>query len=259
MKRTSLYEGRVDLSMDSRHIYRAKIDGGKSQHVPNVTTIIGMKDKSRGLMKWQRDCIGKAFRMTFPVGVTFKMDELQIAKVEETITKAADIVRDEAADIGTMAHDYAETRLKGEPIDLPSNIQARNACEAFDAWLAGNDIEPLYLERQLYSIRHNFCGTVDFIGRINGVLTLADFKTSKALYNDNFLQASAYKEAVEEELGMEIEQRAIIRFDKETGDFEYHVLPDTHERDFAAFQALKTIYVFDKESYKDIRAMKDAA
>ena len=259
MDKSTLYNGRVELGMDSRHIYRARIDGGKSLHVPNVSTIIGKKDKSNALMFWQRKIIGQAISKTFPVGTTFRMDEIQLNKVQETITNAATIVSDEAKEIGTLAHTYAEKRLSNIPVDLPAHPEALNACIAFDSWLASNNVEPLHLERQLFSMRHNYCGTVDFIGKINGKLTLADFKTSKRLYNDHFLQASAYAEAYTEEFGLEIEQRAVIRFCKETGNFEYHVLTDSHERDFAAFQALQQIYEYEKETQKEIREMEKAA
>jgi len=250
--RSTLYNGRVALSMDGRHIYRCKIDGGKSQFVPNATSIIGMKDKSGALMYWQRKLIGEAFRKNFPAGKTFTMNDKQLIRVEDTIKNAATDASDEAKQVGTDTHNYCEARLSNAPALMPSHPEATNACNAFENWLSGHKVEPMFLEKQLFSLRHIFCGTVDFIGKINGVLTLADFKTSKRLYNDHFMQASAYKEAFEEEFGAEIEQRAVIRFCKETGNYEFHILPDSHERDFAAFKSLQAIFHYEKETRKEI-------
>ena len=248
-----LYEGQVSLTMDKRHIYRVSIDGGKKLHVPNVTTILGMKAKQ--LLYWQRNCIKDAFIKHFPVGQKFSFDEIQRNQAVEIITKAADKIRAQAADIGTLVHGYIELRLHGNEPPLPANRAAANACRAFDDWFLDNHVEPIFIERMCYSKRHHYCGTGDLLAKVKGVVTMLDFKTSKKIYGETMLQTSGYKEALQEELGLEIEQRAALRCDKEDGSYQYLVFHDTHERDFETFLSLLRLYHFDKQANKELREM----
>lgn len=249
----TLYGGSVELSMNKNHVYYASIDGAKKQHVPNVTTLLNQKDKSRALMFWQQRCIKEAFEQRFPVGQTFKFDEIQRNRAIETITTAADKESKQARDIGTLVHNYAEVRLNGGTINIPSHPEAANACRAFNNWLTDFDVKPKMIERMCFSKRHNYCGTFDLFGSINGVNTLVDFKTSKQIYSETFLQLSAYQEALEEEMGIEIAKRASLRCDKSDGSYEYLIFPDQHERDFMTFESLMTLYRFDKIASKELR------
>ena len=254
-KTHSLYEGSVEISMDRRHIYRASIDGGKKVHVPNVTTILGMKDKSRALLFWQQRCIKEAFEQRFPVGKAFKFDEIQRNKAIDIITGAADAERKQAADIGMIVHKYIEARILGSLASLPENTEARNACIAFNNWIGDNVIEPVFTERMCYSRKYNYCGTADLVAKINGKMTCLDFKSSKAIYNETCLQVSAYAEAFCEETGIDIEQRAALRCDKADASYEYLVFPDNHIRDHETFLSLLRLYHFDKQASKELREL----
>jgi len=255
MNEHNLYDGSVMLTMDKNHVYRAAVDGAKKLHVPNVTTILGMKDKSRALMFWQQRCIRQAFEERFPIGKTFKFDEIQRNRAIDIITTAADAESAQAREIGSITHNYIELRLAGGDAPLPSHEEARNACTAFNNWLGDHDVQVMFTERMCFSKRHWYCGTTDLVATIDGKLTSLDFKTSKAIYPETFLQVSAYTEALEEELGVQIEQRASLRCDKADASYEYLVFPDEHIRDFETFLSLLRLYHFDKQAKKELKEL----
>tara|TARA_Y100000817_G_scaffold65790_1_gene49704 strand:+ start:67 stop:843 length:777 start_codon:yes stop_codon:yes gene_type:complete len=257
--KTTLYDGAVELSRGSNHVYRAKVDGGKSQIAPNVTSVTDKMDKSRALLIWQQRTVEQAIRETFPIGTNFRMDAAQMEKVTHAISHSSDVVKNSAAAIGTMVHQYAESKLRGENPARPVDPQAKAAAHAFDVWLKINKVEVIEVERAVYSRKHGYAGTCDLLAKVNGRLTLIDLKTSKSVYDSHFLQLEGYASALEEELGIEIEDRAILRLDKETADLEFHVLPDTRERDLETFLALLTVYRFQSAARKDVAALRAAA
>jgi hypothetical protein len=144
----------------------------KNEKVPGVTTIVGLLDKSGALMHWAWEC-GKK-------GVDYR--------------KFAD---DKAAQ-GTLAHDMILCHLSGtKPVldDYTKNQidAAENSFLSYLEWAKGKDIEPILLETQLVHDELMYGGTFDFYGYIDGVPTLMDFKTGKAIYSPEMeIQLSAY-------------------------------------------------------------------
>ena len=65
-----------------------------------------------------------------------------------------------------------------------------------------------------------------------------------------WMQLSAYRYAYEEEHDQEkLDWQFILRFDKETWDFEVHWCKE-YEQDFSAFLAAKTLHTRKKETDK---------
>ena len=77
-------------------------------------------------------------------------------------------------------------------------------------------IKPLYIEKKIYSKKYNYAGTLDLIctTKKSNELTLIDWKTSKAIYDNYIYQTLAYKFAFEEETGEAIKSMKIIRIPK---------------------------------------------
>jgi hypothetical protein len=261
--RAEIWDGEVVVTRNLQHVYRVSDQNPTKKFpafCPNVTKIVGMKDKSNGLMRWQMNMAIEAFHKKFPVGNTYKWNEKQMEKVEYTLRNAAAIMRDGAAAIGSMVHDYAERRLLGEKVDMPMEPSAKIACQAFEDWQRTTRIDAQFLERTLYSREHHIVGTADFIGLIGNKMTVADFKTGKNIYSEVFMQLECYRRMYEEEFGITVDQRAVIHFDKVTGAFEFVVLnEDTRDRDWETFLALKQVYQFDKDSYKELKQLREAA
>lgn len=262
----ALYNGSVELTMDARHVYRARIDGGKSIIAPNVTSILSQKDKSRALIPWALGCAADYVKGIIPVGTRFRMDEVQMSSLVEGIKGASNRVSNTALTVGSVVHSFAEETLlaiadgRGERPTMPTHAQAKRGCEAFLQWLDQHHVEPLHIERMIFSKKFGYAGTCDFVGRIDNTLTVADFKTSRGIYDEHLMQTAAYWTALEEELGLGIDARAILRFDKETGEFDFHRLPmDTIDMDFEAFLACRTLYHYDREARKTLAAIREAA
>ena len=69
---------------------------------------------------------------------------------------------------------------------------------AWEDWARSVKLEPLFIEQVVFSRRHGYAGTLDLLARVNGELAVIDFKTSKAIYGESFLQNAAYQTAIAE-------------------------------------------------------------
>jgi hypothetical protein len=227
--KTPLYNGTVELEFDEkRHVYRVN---GKT--VPGVTGILGVINKP-ALVPWAVKMCGEYLAKTLKPGT--QLDEVEIARLVTDMKRRYRDVTAEAADIGTHVHRWAEQHAKGENPPWPVNPQVRSGVEAYCAWLEAHHVEPIFVERKIYSQGYQYAGTVDLVAKIDGRLCVADFKTSSGLYDEMRLQLAAYQHAIWEETDMDIEARYVLRFPKDGGQFEAHEL-ENFPRDFGAFRA----------------------
>jgi hypothetical protein len=119
--------------------------------------------------------------------------------------------------------------LSGEPVDLepysPEEVSlAENALISFFEWEDQHKIEPEMVEEGMVSEEHQFGGTIDLYGEIDGKPGLVDFKTGKALYPEYFHQLAAYT-ALLEESGKPVKSVRIIRVGRtEDEGFEERVV-----------------------------------
>jgi len=164
--------------------------------------------------------------------------------------------RDEAAAIGTQAHNWIECYLKGENPPWPEQAPIRNSCEAAVRWLDQHKWETIEIEKQIYHPKYGYAGILDWWVTIDGVPSIPDWKTSKYIYSSYRYQTAAYLKAVEAETGARIEDRWILRIDKNTGEFEDLRLPrKSLASDFKAFNAALDLYKRDqklKEEAKNV-------
>ena len=65
---------------------------------------------------------------------------------------------------------------------------------SYYAWKNSNKVEPILLEQSMVSEVYQYGGRFDFVGKVNGFLTLADFKTGKGIYPEFFYQLAAYNQ-----------------------------------------------------------------
>jgi len=151
--------------------------------------------------------------------------------------------KEEAAGIGTIAHNWIEDHLRGKEQPLPEHPKARNSVEAALKWMEENRWETISIEDVVFSPTHRYAGKLDWKVRVNGVLAIADWKTSKYIYNSYRYQTAAYLKAHEEVTGEYIPDRWIMRIDKETGEFEESYMDrESLEEDFNTFLAALQIY-----------------
>jgi hypothetical protein len=160
--------------------------------------------------------------------------------------------REEAASIGTQAHAWVESYLKGEDPEWPMDSSVRHSCEAAVEWIKSVKWETIEIEHQIYIPELKVGGICDWYARINGVLAVPDWKTSKSLHSIYAYQTAAYLKALEGEFGETIPDRWLIRIDKETGIVEPRFLPaETIEKDYSAFKSAVDIYRREAEIKKE--------
>ena len=157
--------------------------GPDGELVPSVTNVISILDKP-ALPRWSAKMVAEtAYRMRHALS---EMDE----------SEAVDMLKGSpwskskrAADRGTDIHGYLEAHLNGWHIDdLSPDAEPYRA--AADAWLEANSgIEVVATELTVFNPA--YAGTMDLVCRLDGRLTIADFKTSKQIYDEAALQLAA--------------------------------------------------------------------
>lgn len=113
--------------------------------------------------------------------------------------------RDEAnnaADIGTIAHEMIDCYIKGkefnaEPYEYTQLDAAKPCFDAFLKWQEQTKLKLVQSEVRLVSEKYGYAGTMDALA-VGDKLVLGDWKTSNAIYPDYIIQLSAYKQLWEE-------------------------------------------------------------
>jgi hypothetical protein len=210
--------------------------------VPGTTTIIGRFKDSGPLMYWANK------------------EGLEGRKLYEK--------RDEAAEIGTVAHYLVEQHINGfdekdllgmlsaSQINHDQMDQAWNAYLQFKEWCEQTNIEFItkYQEVKLVSEEFQFGGTPDAIGIVKGRRCLLDWKTSGGIYRDYLVQVAAYKQLWEENNPeMPIDGGVhIARFSKEYADYEHRYFGDV-SMGWDLFKLYREAYELDKELKKRVK------
>ena len=158
--------------------------------VPGVTTILGIIDKP-ALVKWANN-----------LGL-------------QGIDSSAYV--DEAARVGTLAHEMIQESLGGPKWDREAYTKdqidlAENAVLSFYEWerQTGAKMETLLIEKQLVSETLKYGGTIDWYGRIDGKLWLIDIKTCSALHTEYEYQVAAYRHLLAEN-GLKVDGVRLLR------------------------------------------------
>ena len=222
------------------------------KQIPTVSTISGMIDKSNQLLIWS-ERLARTFLKNF-LG-----KELTEEVIEQAVMQYK-IIKEERGDSGTDVHDLCERFAKAvmnnteKPIVNETTPQpVINGYMAFLKWYNENDVEFIESERDVYSKEYNYVGTFDVLMKVNGIITLGDFKTGSNVYPEYFVQLSGYKQAYDEEnTGIKIEHLMVLHFNKDTGDFD---IKTKHEKeiDVKHFNALLEIKRFLADLTKSIK------
>lgn len=236
---TFLYNKTVPLVFDDdKHHYTIK-----DRTVDGVTSILKILDKP-ALIPWAVNQAVGYVDKNLPVGVA--LDELQKKQLLDEAKKIYRKTASDAADLGTLTHEWCEKWIKGMNPDMPTNEILRQNAENFVKWATERKVDFKASERKVYSKKHDYCGTADIFGRIDGKAFVGDIKTSSGIYDEMLLQISAYSGAVEEEFGEGADVGIIIRCGKD-GSFEIKEWSrEELEGAFKAFLGTLEVYRFLK-------------
>ncbi len=219
----SAAESKLKASAKNHTVYKTK-DGTR---VPSVTTILNELNKP-ALIDW-------AWRLGTQ-GINYRE------------------YRDALANVGTLAHRMILDDLQGRETDKSEFspdiiVLAECSFASYLAWKGQNKIEPVMLETPLVSEIFRYGGTSDFLGYVNGALTLLDFKSGKAIYPEHFIQLSGYSALVNEHrpaLGP-IERYTVLNIPRGEGDEFNQKTKLSLNPEWGIFQAALRIYQLKKE------------
>lgn len=208
-ERYSLYGGAIEIDYYPKsHRYKlVKEDGqDRNEWLKSPSGIVKMLDKSAPLMSWATKCFYEAMIAAMRDGKNFTKDDL--LSMLEVSKNAYNERRDEAANVGTVVHFYAQNHLEIKSIEKAEGfedlspedqIKARAGASAFDGWYAGLGAKSIASEFLVYSRKEGFTGRCDDLVEINGEPWILDYKTSKGVYTDQVYQVTSYMKAREEE------------------------------------------------------------
>ena len=145
----------------------------------------------------------------------------------------ANRITKKSTDIGSMVHEALELFLNGRDWDNfsedPNDLIDKKITTKFINTGLNSITEVWGLEIGLI-LEGLYAGTADCVGKINGVPSIIDFKTSRKMkrrewIEDYFLQGCAYANALNVMFGTEIQQVVILMVDRELMFQEFTVRP----------------------------------
>ena len=199
-----------------------KTSDGK--RVPSVTTIIGILDKP-ALHYWIAN----------------------VTKEGKDWTK----VRDDAADVGTLVHALIFSHLRGETLDLsdfPQDVieRAESCLIRYWDWEKEHPgIKDITLEEPMVSEKYGYGGTLDRLCLMDDAYTIIDYKTSKEIYDDMWLQMAAYVNLAIE-AGYPVKKIRILRIGREEKEGFDEKVRDDLSTEWEIFLHLKRVYELRK-------------
>lgn len=278
----TFYQGTETLRYDPKaHIYYL-VTGDELIPLPGVSTVSHIIDKSNVLVPWAVKKMAQKLLDTTPVTITAKTQTKAVVltweSYEKLVLEAKNAHKEKLEDagaVGHMAHAWIENQIKaaiaagGQGIVgklpvldlLPPEERAANCCLAAIDWMAKHNVRWICTERKVYSRMYRYAGTTDGLCTVDSCtdpyccnepftdrLSLADWKSANGLYAEFLLQSAAYESAYEEEHGVDIVDRWIIRLGKEDAEFEpWHLTQEDFEDDFGAFlEALRLGTRYDR-------------
>lgn len=198
------------------------------ERVPSVTTVLSRFKESGGLIHWawKEGIAGRDYRDA----------------------------RDAAGSVGTMVHDLAERRSRGETItDIEPKAMA--GYSAFCEWWELSRFKLIATEEEMVSKRHRYGGTPDAIvvDHKNRVCVI-DYKTGNRIYPEAIIQCAAYGALWDENHpDKAITGPAhVIRFDRDSGDFMHRMFTNTR-LEWEQFLTLRKAYELDGTISQRIR------
>lgn len=193
METYKLYNDTIELVFDPQR-HRYTVDG---ETVSGVTTVLKVINKP-ALVPWAAKMTAEHVASVLRPGIA--LDELEIKQLVDDAKFAHKKSANRSANLGALAHSWFEDYFSGFDPETPHNEELRNMTTAFLRFAKTHEIQPLTMEKRLYSPKHKVAGTADLTCMIEGEHAVADYKTSKSgIYPEHFIQMGGYDLCLTEE------------------------------------------------------------
>jgi hypothetical protein len=166
--------------------------------------------------------------------------------------------------LGSKVHKLIELSLKGETVNLDNYEQEiKEDMLLFKEFRKQSGLKPDALEQRLWSTKHGYAGTADYIGKyktpkdflIRGhtakfeksSFVIGDWKTSRDIYPEYWLQLAAYVVAFEELTGIKVKGAFIAQF--RYG--KIRVMEKTYDELIILFEIYKAVLKLYNWKYKN--------
>lgn len=238
------FDGKHEIQFNEKS-HRYKIDGKAA--VGTTTFIKSSYPTSEGLINWKMDQA-----VAFAIASQDDLDGLDLIKESRLAWKEPS---QEAADIGTITHSFAELHSLGQVYEASLLLEKVRPAKKFPLiesciikyldWARQNKGELIKAEGLIASATHLYCGKFDRLDKVNGKLRLRDYKTAKSIYLDQYIQLGAYTIAIKEWMGLDVEELEVLRFGKDDGSFETLLINDPAEVEVFKEQAIRCRKTFE--------------
>lgn len=242
------------LSFDEeKHKYI--LDG---ERVPGVTTFIHSGyPTSQALISWMKSKTGNAVFDAilssqgggYYPSVTFPLSKKEREEIIKEAKKADKKASEDAANIGTLTHDFAFYTEIGNVLkiaEVEAQIESHidkdkilGCVNQFKEWRSTNQDEMVASEAIVASTQLHAAGKFDRLSRRNGKLILSDFKTSSAMYLEQMIQMAAYAVMIEEWMDLKVEGLEVLRFGKDDAEFQTLLVDKPEEIQIFKNQAIR--------------------
>jgi hypothetical protein len=157
-----------------------------------------------------------------------------------------DDITDAAKNYGTLAHSYVRKIVDPNaptPIEITDSItklKIDKLITQFNKLISSREFSTIATEKEMVSEKLGYGGTSDWIVKIDGVLTLVDFKTSSRVKPTMLFQLGGYSNLLAEN-DIYIEQAAIMLISEDRCEL-YFKTKDIIEKHAKAFNTLAEFY-----------------
>ena len=192
---------RIELAKTlSQHWYHVYLGKRKIGTYPSSTTILNAYPQSPQLTKW----------------------------IAEQGWSESQKIKSDAGERGTRIHSAIELLLGGGLLyESTYSLEEWVKICAFVEWYHEYKPEIIEKEMPIFSKKYGYAGRLDCIAKVNGEVTVIDWKSSQSLHGHFPLQFASYAKAVEEMTDLKIVNTAVLQMGaKNKNHYKFVVYPD---------------------------------
>ena len=158
---------------------------------------------------------------------------------------------------GSTVHSIVEAFEHGNKVEDQHILEEfKGYAKAFYQWAGLDKVKVVEHEKTVFSEKYQYAGTLDLIVSLeeNHDPFVIDVKTGKGIYQEAFLQVSAYRNALDE-LGIKTSGIGILLL-MENGDYKFEMSTNT-ETKFKGFLACRDLWIaLNEEMLKKVGYLK---